>query len=66
MDTDKILSLRRHAADVKDPRYGEAMALIDKAIRKPKSKEYYRVWVKADNGQYRSVELNFSYIETEN
>jgi hypothetical protein len=65
MDTDKILSLRRHAADVKDVRYAEAMALIDKAIRKPKSKEYYRVWVKDGNGKYRSVELNFSFIETE-
>lgn len=62
LDTKNVLGLRRYEADVKDPRYAEAMALISKAIRKPKSKEYYRVWLKDEAGKYVDVQLNFSAI----
>jgi len=62
LDTKNVLGLRRYEADVKDPRYAEAMALISKAIRKPKSKEYYRVWLKNETGKYVDVQLNFSAI----
>lgn len=63
LDPKKILGLRRHAERINDPRYDEVMKLIDKGIRKPKSKEYFRVWVMGENGQYYDLQLNISAIE---
>lgn len=65
LDPKKILGLRRHAQRINDPRYDEVMKLIDKGIRKPKSKEYFRVWVRASNGEYDDIQLNFSAIGVE-
>lgn len=62
LDTDKVLSLKKHASRTSDARYHKAMEFIDKAINRPTSKEYYRVWVRADSGQYQNVQLNFSAI----
>jgi len=62
LDTDKVLSLKKHASRITDPRYKKAMDFIDKAINRPTSKEYYRVWVRNDAGQYQNVQLNFSAI----
>ena len=63
LDTKRVLGLRRYADRIKDARYAEAMTLIDKSIRKPKSKEYFRVWVKGNDGQYKDIQLNFVAIE---
>ncbi|MBC7399821.1 MAG: DUF3164 family protein [Mucilaginibacter sp.] len=63
LDTKRVLGLRRYSDRVQDSRYKEAMELIDKAIRKPKSKEYYRVWLKDAQGQYQDVQLNFTSIQ---
>lgn len=65
MDPSKILGLRRHKKRINDIRYDEVMDLIDKGIRRPKTKEYHRVWVKGDNGKYYDIQLNFSAIEIE-
>lgn len=65
LDTDKVLSLKKHASRVPDsikPRYNKAMELIDKAINRPTSKQYERVWVRDENGKYQDVQLNFSAI----
>lgn len=62
LDTKRVLGLRRYADRVSDPRYAEAMSFIDKAIRKPESKEYFRVWVKDNKGEYQDIQLNFSAI----
>lgn len=62
LDTKRVLGLRRYEAQVKDLRYAEAMLLISKAIRKPKSKDYYTVWVLNLKGEYEIVQLNFSNI----
>lgn len=62
LDTNKILGLKKHAARIKDKRYHEAMALIDKSISRPSSREYTRVAVKDDSGQYKYIDLNFSSI----
>lgn len=62
LDTKRVLGLRRYADRVSDPRYAEAMTFIDKAIRKPESKEYFRVWVKNNKGEYVDIQLNFSAI----
>lgn len=62
MDTKKVLALKRHKDRVKDPLFTEAVELIDKAIRRPEKKKYFRVWVKDENGQYKAIDLNFSSI----
>ena len=62
LDTDKVLSLKKHASRTTDARYHKAMEFIDKAINRPTSKEYYRVWVRDEAGQYQNVQLNFSAI----
>lgn len=62
LDTKRVLSLKKHSNRIEDPRYHEAMNLIDKAIRKPESKTYFRIWVKDDMGQYKAIDLNFSSL----
>lgn len=62
LDTKRVLGLRRYADRVRDPRYAEAMALIDKAVRRPSSKEYFQVWVRDANGEYQDIQLNFASI----
>jgi len=65
LDTKRVLGLRRYADRVKDVRYDEAMALIDKSIRRPKTREYFRVWVKDETGEYQDIQLNFANIKNE-
>ena len=62
LDTDKVLSLKKHAERIKDERYHKAMKFIDQAINRPTSKEYYRVWVRGEDGQYKNIQLNFSAL----
>ena len=62
LDTKKVLGLKKHTDRIKDKRFHEAMAFIDSSIRRPTSKTYFRVWVKNDQGQYESIDLNFSSI----
>jgi len=62
LDTKRVLGLRRYADRIPDKRYREAMDLIDQAIRKPESKEYFSLYVKNDKGEYVDVHLNFSNI----
>jgi hypothetical protein len=62
LDTKRVLGLRRYADRVRDPRYAEAMSLIDKAVRRPSSKEYFQVWVRDANGEYQDIQLNFASI----
>ena len=62
LDTKKVLGLKKHADRIKDERYHEAMALIDKSVRRPTSKTYFRVWVKNESGEYKNIDLNFSSI----
>jgi len=62
LDTDKVLSLKKHAKRITDPRYHKAMEYIDQAINRPTSKQYERVWVRNASGQYENIQLNFSAI----
>ena len=62
LDTKKVLSLKTHQSRIKDKRYHEAMQLLDKAIRRPDSCIYYRIWVKDEKGTYKAIDLNFSSI----
>jgi len=62
LDTKRVLGLRRHAENIPDQRYKDAMSLIDKAIRKPNSKQYFSLFILDEKGQYVDVHLNFSNI----
>ena len=62
LDTKKILSLTRHKDRINDPLFTEAVNLINEAIRRPDSKTYFRIWVKDNAGEYKSIDLNLSNI----
>lgn len=62
LDVRKVLSLKKYADRIKDARYREAMGFIDKAITRPSSREYFRVFIKDETGAWQAVDLNFSSI----
>lgn len=65
LDTKEVLGLRRHSNSIPaayKKQWDDAMGLIDKSIRKPKSKEYFSLYVRDENGKYVDVHLNFSNI----
>jgi hypothetical protein len=62
IDTKKVMSLTKHEKRVNNVLFSEAVALINQAIRRPKSKTYRRVWVKDEEGKYQNVELNLSSL----
>lgn len=62
LDTKKIMYLKRHKERINNPLYTEAMDLLDKSIRRPDKKIYFRIWKRNSNGEYENVELNFSSI----
>lgn len=63
LDTKKIMSLKKYASKIDDPRYGKAMKYLDESIRRPDSKTYFRVWVRDGQGQYQNIDLNFSSVK---
>jgi hypothetical protein len=62
LDTKKILSLLRYRSKVKNPLFIQAIDLVEKAMRKPDSKRYFRFWVRNVEGEYENINLNFSNI----
>lgn len=62
LDTKRVLGLARHERKVNNEMFSDAVQLIQQAIRRPKSKTYYRVWVKDASGQYNNIELNLSSL----
>jgi hypothetical protein len=62
LDTKRVLALRKYEDRIRDPRYAEAMKHINNAIRRPSSRQYFRVWAKDAKGDYKDIQLNFSSI----
>ncbi|MBV7268401.1 DUF3164 family protein [Winogradskyella luteola] len=62
MDVKQVMNLSRYESKINDPLFSEAVALINQAVRKPKSKTYFRVWQKDEHGEYQNVDLNLSSI----
>lgn len=66
LDPKKILGLRKHSQRIKNEtlkiQWNETMQLIDSSIYRPKSKSYYKLWIKNQDGKYEGVELNFSAL----
>jgi len=62
LDAKRVLGLLRYKSRVTSPLFLEAMDLIEKGIRRPESKTYFRIWEKDTDGKYQAIELNFSNI----
>jgi len=62
LDTKRVLSLLRYESKINNALFSEAVKLIQESIRRPKSKTYYRVWVKDESGQYKNIDLNLSSL----
>jgi hypothetical protein len=62
LDVKQVMNLTRYQGKINDPLFSEAVSLISEAIRRPKSKTYFRVWLKDQAGEYQNVELNLSSI----
>lgn len=65
LDYKKILGMKKHASRINDERFTKAMGFIDKSISRPSSKQYFRVYVMDEVGEYQSIKLNFSDVETD-
>lgn len=62
LDAKRVLSLIRYESKINNALFSEAVKLIQESIRRPKSKTYFRVWVKDESGAYKNVELNLSSL----
>lgn len=62
LDVKQVMNLTRYQSKINDPLFTEAVNLINQAIRRPKSKTYFRVWMRDEAGEYQNVELNLSSI----
>jgi len=63
LDTKKVLNLTRYRSRVdsaKYPNFHLALDAIEKAIRKPSSKRYFRIFTKDGDKEYEAINLNFS------
>lgn len=65
LDAKKIMNLVRYKSKINERRYPNfhaAVALIEKSIRRPDSRRYFRIWKKNEAGEYENIDLNFSSI----
>jgi hypothetical protein len=62
LDPKKVMGLLKYKSRFKDPRYAEAMELLEKSITRPDSKTYFKVSTRQDNGEYKYINLNLSSI----
>lgn len=62
LDVKQVMKTVRWEKKVNDPLFSEGCDLVNQAIRRPKSKTYFRVWVRDEAGEYQNIELNLSSI----
>lgn len=62
LDTKAVMKITRYEKRIDDAKFSAAVDLINSAIRRPKSKSYFRVSVRNEEGGYDNVDLNFSSI----
>lgn len=62
LDVKKIMSLIRYKSKIKSKLFHEAVELIEKGIRRPESRMYFRIWQKDEGGKYVNIDLNISSI----
>ena len=62
LDSKKVMSLLKYRNKISDALFQDALNLLEGSIRRPDSKTYFRIWVKANDGSYNLIDLNFSSI----
>ena len=62
LDTKRVMNLIRYRDKVNNALFSEAVGLIEKAIRHPQTKTYYKVYEKAADGSYHHIDLNIASI----
>ena len=62
LDVKKVMSLTRYRSKIDNPLFQEALNLLEAAIRKPSSTEYFKIYTRNDDGSYKLINLNFSSI----
>jgi hypothetical protein len=62
LDAKKVMSLLRYKDKVKDDLFLESMELLERSIRRPDSRTYYRISERTGDGDYQVIDLNFSSI----
>lgn len=65
LDTKKVLSLVKYRQRVptdRYPQFHQAIDAVEKSIRRPDSKLYFRIAERDEDGKYQTVNLNFSAI----
>lgn len=62
IDSRKVFQILKYEKDIKNTKFQKACELMKAAQGIDKTKLYMRVWEKAENGEYRSINLNFSSI----
>lgn len=63
LDAKKVLSLLKYRQKIKDAKFQEAITLLEKSIRRPGSRTYFRIWQLDAEGKYQNIDLNFSSID---
>lgn len=62
LDSKRVMHLVSYKHKVKAHKFQEAVALIEKSIRRTNAKMYFRISVRQEDGSYKAVQLNFSAI----
>lgn len=62
LDTRKVTGLLKYRKRISDKTFAEAMELLEKSIKRPSSKKYFRIWVRNEAGEYENLELNFTSV----
>ncbi len=62
LDAKKVLNLVKYRSKIKHELFQEALNLLEESIRRPDSKTYFRIWERAEGGEYNLIDLNFSSI----
>jgi hypothetical protein len=62
LDAKKVMGLLKHKQHIKATKFHQACDLLEKSIRHPQSRTYYRVSYRLADGKYQVIDLNFSSI----
>jgi hypothetical protein len=62
IDSGKVFQILKYQDKIKNKEFQKACELMKQAQTIDRTKMYMRVWEKADTGEYRNINLNFSSI----
>ncbi len=62
LDAKRIMNLIRYKIKINDPKFARAIEMLEQSIRKPSSRQYFRVFQRQPGGEWEHIDLNFSSI----